>query len=198
MYENFLVNDIYNINCSYEPSIIIDGGAHVGMTTIYFANRFPNAKIYSIEPNIENYKLLVKNTFYYNVTAINAALWNKLENVSIFDNGKDDKDVCFHIRKNKTSKKEVAKINTITVPCLMSLYNITHIDILKMNIEGSEIEVLESSPEWIDKISSIIVEEHDRFREGCTETINKYTKDFSTRWKHNDLWFLSKNNYFKI
>lgn len=47
------------------------------------------------------------------------------------------------------------------------------IDVLKIDIEGSEIEVLNHSKAWIDAVKTLIIELHDRFRPGCAEALQK-------------------------
>ncbi len=47
------------------PEVILDMGGNVGTATVYFANRFPNAKIHTFEPVSGNHALLVKNTEPY-------------------------------------------------------------------------------------------------------------------------------------
>src|SRR5688572_17981519 len=58
-----------------KPQVIIDAGANVGFTTLFFLKRYPNAKILSLEPDNQNYELLKRNTSGYSgVTPIQAAL----------------------------------------------------------------------------------------------------------------------------
>jgi len=61
----------------------------------------------------------------------------------------------------------------------MFRYKLPCIDILKMDIEGSEIEVLNNSKEWIGDVGSLIIELHDRFRPGCTEALTKAVEEYS-------------------
>src|SRR5690349_12598508 len=42
------------------PKIIVDGGANIGLSSIFFATRFPAAKIYAIEPEQTNFDVLMK------------------------------------------------------------------------------------------------------------------------------------------
>jgi hypothetical protein len=44
-----------------EPKTIVDAGANIGLTSVYFANRWPKARIIAIEPEPSNYALLLKN-----------------------------------------------------------------------------------------------------------------------------------------
>ena len=43
------------------PSVIIDAGANIGLASIWFASKFPEARILAIEPEKSNYELLVRN-----------------------------------------------------------------------------------------------------------------------------------------
>src|SRR5262245_62031962 len=47
------------------PRVIVDCGAHIGCTTVYFANRFPGATIYALEPEESNFELLKRNVAPY-------------------------------------------------------------------------------------------------------------------------------------
>ncbi len=47
------------------PETIVDAGANIGVTSIYFANRYPGAKIFAVEAEASNFAMLVKNTQAY-------------------------------------------------------------------------------------------------------------------------------------
>jgi hypothetical protein len=70
------------------PSTIIDGGANVGYTSIFFSITYPQAKIFAIEPEGSNFAMLLKNVKYYrNIIPINAALWPIEDELEILDTG---------------------------------------------------------------------------------------------------------------
>src|SRR3989344_5879030 len=58
---HIFVEGEYNIQPKTEPSFIIDAGANVGFTAVYFANRFPKARIIAIEPEESSFNLLKRN-----------------------------------------------------------------------------------------------------------------------------------------
>ena len=63
---------------NFQPKLILDCGGNIGCAAVYFANKYPDAQIYSVEPAENNFQLLKFNTtFYKNVHVINSALWNK-------------------------------------------------------------------------------------------------------------------------
>src|ERR671933_37792 len=58
------------------PQLIVDGGANVGYSSIYFADRYPDARIIAVEPDPENCALFRKNcSAYPNIELIQGALW---------------------------------------------------------------------------------------------------------------------------
>lgn len=70
------------------PRVIVDAGANIGLTSVFYANKHPGAKIFAIEPEPSNFELLKKNTASYtNVVRIQAALLRENEPVGIFDPG---------------------------------------------------------------------------------------------------------------
>jgi len=66
------------------PKVIIDGGANVGYASIWFANRYPSATIFAVEPQKDNYELLRENVAPYpNIVPIRAALWSRRDLVDV-------------------------------------------------------------------------------------------------------------------
>ena len=75
VYDAVLVQKQYQCDLPFEPRVIIDAGAHIGLTSAYFADMYPNARIVAIEPEPENFRLLERNIApYKNVRTIRAAL----------------------------------------------------------------------------------------------------------------------------
>jgi FkbM family methyltransferase len=160
----------YDFDCG-SPKYIIDAGAHIGLSSIFFGLKYPDAKILSIEPEGSNYKLLVTNTKRFpNIKTIKAALWSHKTYVSILNPHATE---CSY---QVTEANDKCEIKTITVDDAMIELSTERIDILKLDIEGSEIEVFKTSGPWIDRIKSIILETHDRFRPGCTQAMETAIK----------------------
>jgi predicted O-methyltransferase YrrM len=69
----------------FKPKVILDIGANIGITSLYYANKYPEAKIYSFEPVPVNYELLEKNLKEYeNVKTFNVALGAQDGELDIF------------------------------------------------------------------------------------------------------------------
>ena len=69
-------------------------------------------------------------------------------------------------------------IEGISINKLMANFKINQIDILKIDIEGSEKEVFSQSTEWLEKVGLIFIEFHDRKKSGCRESFSKAIKNY--------------------
>jgi FkbM family methyltransferase len=149
---------------------IIDAGAYAGYMTMYYAHTYPNALIISIEPNPENFAVLTANTEHLeNVKRINAALWWKQTDLYLQDRGTGEWGFATHTSQDSDTTE---KLTVVTIPQLIKQYNLTSIDILKIDIEGSEKELFESdTSQWLPHVRSISTETHDRFKPGCTDAV---------------------------
>ncbi len=177
MFEQIFVNKEYHIKIPFDPSFIIDLGANVGYASIYFSNRFPNARIFAIEPEENNYRIAKKNTApYKNVQLEKGAIWHKSEQINLIDKGYGE--ASYMVEKGDG----VNPIRAYTIKEVMQMMNVQHIDILKVDIEGTEKELFESGyEEWLPLTKVLITETHDRYKAGCSRSlfnmIGKY--DFS-------------------
>lgn len=166
-FKQIFIKEDYNINFSFDPEIIIDAGANIGLASIYFSNRFPSALVYAIEPEKSNYSTLLKTVnAYSNVTPINAALHhtNNLR-LELFDRGIGHWGFTTQAVKNNNRVTKLDKIETVSIYSIISLYSLKIIDILKIDIEGAEVEVFQKNSElWLPRVRCIIIEFHERFR----------------------------------
>jgi len=163
-----------------DAKFVIDAGANIGFTAVLFANWWPNCKIISIEPDKENYELALKNTAHYpNITVINAGLWNKEAKLRI-EAGQEDGFVVREVNDNSIEVKDENLTTGISIDYLLSTYNISQIDFLKMNIEGSEKEIFtENYKSWLPKTKSMLIELHDGKNAGCSKAVFKAVNEYN-------------------
>lgn len=182
-------NDIYlrqeygwNLNSS--PKVIVDAGAYTGLSTTFFATRYPDAMIVAIEPDEDNFRLLSRNTARYaNVQIVRAALWTESGYVSLVDPGNG----AWSLRLQESSGSDTAEatpalrsrsIRAVTINDIIQEFQLDRINLLKIDIEGSEKEVFANSDPWIDFVDAICIELHDRFKVGCSRSFFKAVDDF--------------------
>jgi FkbM family methyltransferase len=167
--EQIFLDEDYNFPIDFEPKLIIDGGAYVGYSSVFFANRFPKTKIFSIEPEESNFKLLKENIRNYeNIELINAGIWNKPTYLRIKDIGLGH----FGFIVEEVQESEEFSFKAITIDEILRRSGYKEIDILKLDIEGSEKEVFsENYKKWLEKVKILIIELHDRIKPGCSEAL---------------------------
>ena len=159
-----------------EGSVVLEIGANVGLVTEYFSRHFE--KVIALEPSsetFENLSLLVKGGMVTenetgkfielpplsNVTIVKKALF--IENGEFMFGGPDNNKTMksLHMATWQDGKPE-EKVETITCDKLFEDYKIEHVNLMKIDIEGSEIEVLSSLgfKNVADKIDIIVGESH--------------------------------------
>jgi FkbM family methyltransferase len=166
----------YDLRIGGDVRTMVDAGANVGLSTVFFAQRFPNARIVAVEPEAANFRLLEMNTRAYpNVTAVHAALWNSAGEISLIDPGRGDHGFTTSALDAPQAARE--KIPAIEFNELMRRFEFTTVDLFKCDIEGAEKEVFESSEAWIGRVQTVIAELHDRFKPGCYAAFMHATRD---------------------
>lgn len=186
IFEQIFVEHQYTLPIDLiNPSTIIDLGANVGYASVYFANQFPTATIFSLEPEKNNFNIALENTkAYKNIRLEHGAIWHVAETIHITDNGFGE--AGFMVENGNGPNA----IRAFTVQEIMRLMDVQTIDILKIDIEGAEKEIFENNYEtWVPNTKIIIVETHDRYKKGTSKaifnTIAKY--DFSLELKGENL-----------
>ncbi|HEX6900123.1 MAG TPA: FkbM family methyltransferase [Thermoanaerobaculia bacterium] len=168
----------YGIELSSHPMTIVDAGAYTGLSTIYFAEKYPAAKILALEPDPSNFALLVQNTRPYpNIIPLHQALWHGDGRIDLQDPGTGHWG--FYVAPDEPRPEWLrAHVEAVSVRTLLERFALERIDLLKMNIEGAEKEILESSGDWIGSVGAIFAALHDRFLPGCTEAFENATASF--------------------
>lgn len=170
-----------------EPRVIVDAGANIGMATVFFANRHPNATIYAIEPAADNYEVLCKNIEKYpHVVPICCGLMGTVGKGRILDEGST---LGYQVELNGADSNGVI---CTTVDAICQQYNISHIDLLKIDIEGAEKEVFSSAEKWLPKVGSIAMELHERYAQDCNRIVFDAIKPyFRYEWIGGENFFFS-------
>jgi FkbM family methyltransferase len=152
----------------FEPAHILDLGANVGYASIYFAARWPQARILAVEPATGNLDLLDRNTRPWNrISCLQAAVWSHPSWVQVA-NPKDEPN-AYRMSESQDSAKENIRAHTIAQ--LIERLKCEHLDLLKMDVEGAEAEIFQNGAEWLDRVKVLIIELHDRIVPGCAQAL---------------------------
>jgi len=134
------------------PKVIFDIGGNIGITSIYLASIFPDAKIYTFEPLPDNFEILIKNIQKYdNIEAFNIGLGSKNGNFKVYlsDDSENYGGVSFfpHPIGNKSDAYVSCEVKNINE--MMEKINIESIDLIKIDTEGAEYDILTALHEKI-------------------------------------------------
>lgn len=172
VFKEVILKEQYKPICINNVKNIIDAGGNVGYTAVYFASIYPDAKIITIEPDKDNFEVLVENTKNYpNILPLRAALWGSSKNMFIHkDNGLGEWGRQTFEANTQVIGNLEDTIKSVTIPQIMNAYDMDIIDILKIDIEGAEKDVFSKGADlWLPKIRIMAIELHDRMVAGCSE-----------------------------
>ena len=154
------------------PQLIVDGGANVGYSSIYFAEKYPDARIIAVEPDPENCALFRKNcSVYPNIELIQGALWKSTTDLVI--ENPTAESWAFRVVEAPSPTNDSFKGFTIADVLMYS--GEQHIDLLKLDVEGSEEQLFSSGHDgWIDHVKNLMIELHGQ---RCHDAVFAATKE---------------------
>lgn len=163
-----LVTFIKRNNSENNIMNIIDAGANIGLTTLYFKTIYNKSKIISVEPDLNNYEMLNRNikiNQFENIETVLAAVWHKNEFVHLNREFRDGKDWSISVDEN--CRDSLSKpIRGLQISEIMKENDFRSIDILKIDIEGAErflFESTESVKSFLPYTRYLAMEVHNEF-----------------------------------
>jgi len=169
VFEEIFIDEEYaGGNLPARADYIIDAGANIGLFTLLMLKRYPKATIICIEPESTNFELLEKNvSSYRNVHCLKKALWH--EGVSLMIKNRDSANWAFEITEQKIARE--AEITALTMAELITGFGLPCIDLIKIDIEGSEKELFSANLDWLAITKQVIVEIHEDTRPGAHQAV---------------------------
>ncbi|RZK03786.1 MAG: FkbM family methyltransferase [Flavobacterium sp.] len=176
-----------------EIKTIIDAGANIGISSVKFKSAFPNVSIIAIEPDDSNFSLLNKNLTLNGVdySSLKSGVWNKKTKLYFDRSFRDGREWAITVTEVPNSGPS---IQSFSINDIVEKYAIKVIDILKVDIEGSEKQVFleaNSNLEFLDITRYVAVELHDEFVE--KEKIEKLLVDKGFQLTHSGEYLIGKN-----
>lgn len=173
--------NVYLFTTNSQRPLIVDGGANIGDSVIYFKWLYPNATILAYEPNPHAYSLLTKNikeNHFIDIHTVEAALGLKDDLIQLMDDKSGTYNAGTTTQNIVTTADSKIKSDIITVKQLRLsdnklLRDSDKIDLLKLDIEGAESKVLEDLKDLLFKVENVILEYHlvDDTKDNSCDTI---------------------------
>jgi FkbM family methyltransferase len=142
--------------------LIIDCGANIGLSAVWFSLLFPEARIFAVEPDADNIKVAQRNLAAYpNVTLLHGAIWDHPKELTI-----SDTTVAPWAYRMKEAQEGAARnpdniLKAFTIPEIMDMADTPQALIVKIDIEGAEATLFRSNTEWVGLTDLIAIELHD-------------------------------------
>jgi FkbM family methyltransferase len=172
------------VKCEYNsPSLpnvareIVDLGANIGLATVFFGMRYPSARILSVEPEEGNFAAMIANTAALGdrVQKQRAAVWVRDDFINLRNESEDGTWLdAWGVQVSELESKSRKKTKCYKLSTLLDKAGFISVDVLKIDIEGAELEIFShGAAEWLPRINLIIIETHDRFRTGSEDAVRK-------------------------
>jgi FkbM family methyltransferase len=158
-YTEIVNNNIYAFSKNTDPKYIIDCGANIGLSTLYFNNNYPNSEIIAFEPSPAVFDILKKNTVgLKNIKCIQSAIWNKEGLIRLNSINSDASSITQNINDSTNVEVKTERLKK---------YLNKQVDFLKIDIEGAEYEVLIDIKDELKQVKNIFIEYH------CSDLTNR-------------------------
>lgn len=188
-----------NLDLNIKNPRIIDLGSNIGGFAISAFNRWPDASVISVEAAHDTFEVLKRNR------EINQKLDWHVVHAGVWDHDGelvlDRKNTSIGHRVSDSEDGE--RIPSLRLNTILNDHDWSHVDLIKMDIEGAEEVVIPDIANFLHKVSVLIIEVHtDRIDAANVYSILK--NNFNFCWQLNDrhsskpVLVLSNNNFFNM
>lgn len=158
-YKEIFEKKIYEFKTNNPKPIILDCGANMGISVLYFSKQFPKAQILAFEPDETVLPFLEKNIQsqnLHNVELFKKAVWTEETELSFYtDSGLGGRIGIEYVNQTPTKIKSVRLRDLLNQPIAM----------LKIDIEGAEYNVLLDCEDKLHNVQHVFLEYHSFFNE---------------------------------
>ncbi len=152
-FKDFFLEGIYRFASNNPQPVIYDCGANIGMAVFYYKWLYPQSKIKAFEPDSGISNILKENLSLNKITDVmifNKAVWTRNGEIGFSPDGAEGGSIirvpnssrvaCLRLRDHMAQEKEI--------------------DMLKMDIEGAEMEVLCDCEDVLNRVKNLFIEYH--------------------------------------
>jgi FkbM family methyltransferase len=149
---------------------IIDLGANIGLATLYFASQYSASQLFAVEPNPANYALLNVNLQALvdsgRCQTLNAAIWQQEMLLVANPLPSPNRYNCFSVREPLSGEPcSIPLIKGMPIESVISASGFSTVDILKVDIEGAEVQLFRGNLDWLKRVRALLIEFHDESRQ---------------------------------
>ena len=158
-YEFFIkkiYDKVFNIN---QGDVVFDVGASIGWYAFKISQKVgENGTIIAIEPDPENFSYLKRNlelNKYRNIIPLNLGIWSSKRKMTLIRKKYASTLRNILIKDENIEKKNQIQIDVDTIDNIMLNLELEKVDLIKMDIEGAEIEAIKGAKKTLTKLKDI-------------------------------------------
>jgi FkbM family methyltransferase len=175
-----------------EGDVVMDIGTNIGETLLNFARLTgPKGYVYGFEPDEENYKNAIKNISlnnFENIYVFKNALSDKKETVKLYVVDPNNRGMNRILQQANDETEPYTVLETITLDELVKENKIERINVMKLDIEGYEMNALRGATEILRKMKPLLFVEvgYTRLLKNNTSPneLMKFLEDHGYKMKH--------------
>ena len=156
IYDEIFDKQVYRFTAKGTAPLIIDCGANIGISALYFKTIYPDSQVIAFEPDPAVFAYLQKNTAAWKdrgMTLINKGVWREEGELKFLSEGADSGKVV------GDGEQPAGTLSRIEVDRLSKYIN-RPVDFLKIDIEGAELEVLREIEQKLSLVTNLFIEYH--------------------------------------
>jgi FkbM family methyltransferase len=173
-YKEIFLEQIYKFKADNTQPKILDLGANIGLSVIFFKELYPEAKVVALEADPKIFSYLQSNILsnnYSQVELINKAVWYENSLLNFVSEGADGGQIDSTSHQQGTVAVEAVDI--------AELLSTQQFDFIKMDIEGAEDLVLPRCQGLLDSVQHMFIEYHSKVghKQNLNEILNLLSQE---------------------
>lgn len=170
---------LYDIAYNFNPELVLDLGANIGVFTKYIKELFPEASVIAVEVENDNFAILQQNTKHISdVILYQRGIWYNNSNLKVIERATGT--VGYKVEETT----EATSIIGISIDELIKDY-IGEKILIKMDIEGAERALFDhiENADWPNRINGLLIETHDKIIPGTDAVVLKTMLDYNFKYE---------------
>lgn len=159
-YAELFEEEIYRFNAGNPSPFIVDCGANIGLSVLYFKQIYPQSSIVAFEPDASNFSILEENCKANGIRDVQleqAAVWIEDTTLQFVSSGSQGSHINTQGPGEHTIQVRAVKLS--------NLLQSRKIDFLKIDIEGAEDHLLRDCASSLGNVDQLFVEYHGKVNE---------------------------------
>lgn len=150
-FREVLIEEVYRFPGEITPDTLLDIGANIGLTSLYYAEQYPLLAVVAVEPDPRNASLARRNLASVNAAEVVEAAVSSCAGEVAFASGPES-------TLGRVDPNGNMRVQAVTMGDLLDRLPGQRADLVKIDIEGGEGQLFSENCGWLDRVSSIIIE----------------------------------------